>query len=125
MENYIDIVLLVINIVSVLCLLWNKYVKKTNPNILFLQGLLTVVFIFILYLLFLAVVVKPEDAMSLVVVLVYQTIYFPFVALIMLLISLANNKTWILSNKKIVCCYVLLLLIFMILDVYWIVVALL
>ena len=125
MGNNIDITLLVINIVSILCLSWYKYLKNTNPNILFFQGLLAVVFIFILYFLFLTVVIKPEDAMSLAVVLVYQTIYFPFVAFIMFLISLVNNKTWILSNKKIVCRYVLLLLIFMVLDIYWIVVALL
>lgn len=123
MENSIDITLYIINIVSILWLLYYKYAKKTNPNILFFQGLLTVMCLFILYLLFMAVVTKPEEAIFFAVVLVYQAIYFPFVALIMFLISLANNKTWILSNKRIVCCYALFLLIFIILDVYWIIMA--
>ena len=123
MENNIDITLLVINIVSILYLSWYKYIKNTNPNLFFFQGLLAVVFIFILYFLFLAVVIEPGDAMYLVVVLVYQIVYFPFVALIMFLISLTNNKTWILIKKKKVCRYVLLLLILMILDIYWIFVA--
>ena len=124
MINNIDITLLAVNIVSILCLTCYKYIKKTKPNTLFFQGLLVVVLLYILYLLFMVIVIKSEDAMYLVIALMYQTIYFPFVGLVIFLISIANNKEWILSNKIIVCRYALLLFIFIVLDIYWIIMAL-
>lgn len=125
MVNNIGNTLLVINILSILYLVYCKCVNKTSPKVLFLKGLLTIILLSILYLLLMAIIIKPEDAMSLVAALIYQTIYFPFVGLIMFLVSIANNKTWILNNKKTTYRYALLLFIFVILDIYWIIMSLL